>query len=1103
MRLYLSIFSLLLFISCGGGGGGGTTTTENTTYTTADNNGNVSIYSASSGLEGSSQSINITFSSAPLADCTVTLSPDSSGSYATYGSDYTMTTSHSVAAGAESLTVVVALVDDSVYELSQESYYVNLASTTCGSITNSVAQGYISENSSVPTLSISSNSTVFENGDDVTVTVSQSMARTIDFGVALGFGGSASSCTNHICNNPNDYVISNMGQCDNGVDNGIWVCIRAGNTSTSFTLNPTMDYTSEGDETATISVTYPTDVSVSHTITIDEIGLETQTAFVDQGSSMHDAKQALTEYMNMSYAVDKAHTESEATSRIHEYEQLNIHKVWSHKDSNGQFLDGTGEYISIFDIGCDTDHIEFQTQKNANLIKTYGSFSTDTEISYDGSWDAGNSHCNGVASLAAADYKGATGSSREIMGVAYNAGLHFFDINETAGNASSVWASALNNARQYKPVVNNNSWYQGTWYDDTNTLITNLYGGSADNYWANTVNGGTTAQDVTDWQAYITALDNFQEGDGDGVNGGVIVFAAGNNELEDEPTAMSALPLYYSQLAEAWLAVTYFENTETHNISDNWDGTFSLGSISRKGNQCGSAKEFCLSMDAHQLNVAGAHVDGNSFYTADYWSNAANNKVNSGSDTNAASLLGGTSYAAPMLSGGIALLAQAFPNHTAAQLTDRILASANNTWFTPQGNTTFTTNGASINHGYHAEWGHGVPDFYAALQPIVNSGNPLSSLGIPLGQQLGSAEEKESLFLSTLVTPTSFGNGLSKRLENETLYFYDALNGGFEIELSKIIDNSLPIYPIGNLANDIQKLNYNITNTNRHIDKNFVNTQKLPNNYYLSIDAPILTTQNFIKTNQLIFNEDTKNIIPFNSDKGIGITKRTNLLENEIYLGYHTTNISSESINNNIDKQNMSISMYGENTLLDNYAILLGQEISNNSPLDLQGHSAFSLIGSFSKTNYLGITATKNINDINFGISSTVAESSIKSLKPSLIHHLSNIQSNSIQIKIKKNSVLNVSDMLSLSIEQPHRINNGSMTVRLPGLASTNGTVPYELVTADLEPFGRQTNINFNYTIVPKENLVFSLNTLLVRDNGHIKDKHTEYYSSIILKKRF
>ena len=81
---------------------------------------------------------------------------------------------------------------------------------------------------------------------------------------------------------------------------------------------------------------------------------------------------------------------------------------------------------------------------------------------------------------------------------------------------------------------------------------------------------------------------------------------------------------------------------------------------------------------------------------------------------------------APQVSGMVALLSQAFPSHTPAQLTDRLLASANNAWFSPSGNTTFTTHGASIKHGYNNEWGHGVPDLEAALSPITSNMNPLS-----------------------------------------------------------------------------------------------------------------------------------------------------------------------------------------------------------------------------------------------------------------------------------------------------------------------------------------------------------------------------------------
>ena len=70
--------------------------------------------------------------------------------------------------------------------------------------------------------------------------------------------------------------------------------------------------------------------------------------------------------------------------------------------------------------------------------------------------------------------------------------------------------------------------------------------------------------------------------------------------------------------------------------------------------------------------------------------------VNSGtSEYNSSRISYGSSWSAPMVSGGVALMAQAFPNHTPEQLVDRILASANNVWFTPEGNTTFTTHGNS------------------------------------------------------------------------------------------------------------------------------------------------------------------------------------------------------------------------------------------------------------------------------------------------------------------------------------------------------------------------------------------------------------------------
>ena len=128
----------------------------------------------------------------------------------------------------------------------------------------------------------------------------------------------------------------------------------------------------------------------------------------------------------------------------------------------------------------------------------------------------------------------------------------------------------------------------------------------------------------------------------------------------------------------------------------------------------------------------------------------------------------GSSWSAPMVSGGVALMAQAFPNHTPEQLVDRILASANNVWFTPEGNTTFTTHGNSIKHGYHSTWGHGVPDFYAALSPITSNGNP-ASMFLYTGNSIQSS--KSSSLGASYITPSaSFGNAISQGLIGEIGY---------------------------------------------------------------------------------------------------------------------------------------------------------------------------------------------------------------------------------------------------------------------------------------------------------------------------------------------
>ena len=292
--------------------------------------------------------------------------------------------------------------------------------------------------------------------------------------------------------------------------------------------------------------------------------------------------------------------------------------------------------------------------------------------------------------------------------------------------------------------------------------------------------GSSSSGAITATQSYITALDNFQDN-------GVIVFASGNYTGESDVSAVAALPELYSQLSEAWITVGMVDFTG-NDISSASESEFSL-----KGNKCGSAKEYCVVADGWQLNVGGYINSGTSVYPTQK---------------------SGSSLAAPMISGGIALLSQAFPNHTPEQLTDRLLASANNSWFTPEGNTTFTTHGNGIKHGYHSTWGHGIPDFYAALKPITSSANPAMSLYT--GDSIQSSESS-SLSSSYIATSPSFGNIISQGLMGEVGYAYDALNGGFKYDMASRVNLTNDYEALIDLSSELSKLDSPVSTSNNNL----------------------------------------------------------------------------------------------------------------------------------------------------------------------------------------------------------------------------------------------------------------------------------------------
>ena len=236
----------------------------------------------------------------------------------------------------------------------------------------------------------------------------------------------------------------------------------------------------------------------------------------------------------------------------------------------------------------------------------------------------------------------------------------------------------------------------------------------------------------------------------------VVIFSISNDNLRTTATLYEALPalrhVHGHDLEPGWLAV----GSGLPQFND--DGR--LISVDMLSSGCLEAAPWCLLAD-------GAWI------TADYTA------------TDAYAFNSGTSFAAPQVAGAIALLAEAFPALTPHQLRLRLLASAENGFFTPDGMTQLTPDFA---HGYHTTYGHGFLNIRAALLPI----------GIPT---MLTEQGRVSVSRPLLVSGSALGDAIKRKLERLTVFVSDSLEGHFILSGSTLT----AVTPRSPLANAVKQ----------------------------------------------------------------------------------------------------------------------------------------------------------------------------------------------------------------------------------------------------------------------------------------------------------
>lgn len=297
----------------------------------------------------------------------------------------------------------------------------------------------------------------------------------------------------------------------------------------------------------------------------------------------------------------------------------------------------------------------------------------------------------------------------DMMGVAPGADLHVGQFDFGGSVRYDQIAGYFDDARALGAVVSSNSW--------------NLAGATHATTDYRTFRSGGPREMLDAMRRYAQS--------------GVIVFGVQNDYSATSVNALNGLPIAFPELQGSWIA-------GMSAVPVMQDGR--IVSAHRQSAACNEAAPFCI--------AANGVV----------W--AADTRVPGGYGVAA-----GTSFVVPQIAGAIALLAEAFPQLSPQQLRDRLLATADNGFFTPEGVVTFAP---GLSHGYNSEFGHGFIDLRAALLPIGQVAVPLENAAA------------QPVTVPILVAGGASGDALVEGLAAQGVVVTDALGGAFTAQAASL-----------------------------------------------------------------------------------------------------------------------------------------------------------------------------------------------------------------------------------------------------------------------------------------------------------------------------
>ena len=541
----------------------------------------------------------------------------------------------------------------------------------------------------------------------------------------------------------------------------------------------------------------------------------------------------------------------------------------------------------------------------------------------------------------------------------------------------------------------------------------------------------------------------------------ITVFAAGNDG-EDQPSAECQTMAYNTDISAVSVCVVAVSHSSLG--TDN-------GYLASFSNKCGKVSSYCIA------------APGDRIYSL----------TQSGSYTFAS----GTSMAAPMVSGGLAIIMEEFSSLTPAQVVSRLLSTAND----------------SGEYSQTSIYGHGLMNLNAATAAVgslqtINGSNLLDDPNTSYNDLVDNS------FLSS----AAFSNALSSALNGQTMEVYDSFDrANFEVEVDSFFTSGS--YTSQNtIENHIARLQPKVKNktTHKNLYGNFtvetngnylqssmfqsagdflaLGYNQSTNSFENSVDplSNFFNDSNF-GNNYLVnpyFNTGSGQdyFMSFNNNGSFGFDSFTTADGNDLGLSFNLNPLSSseEGMKNAGDLQ-----------------IVFGANYEQNKFLNSTSTGVFAT-GDLSNTNFTGIKYKKNLSDdITFVGSGFAGYTYIDKAANSYIDSSTPLLTSSFTLGLAKANFLKQDQTIGFFVNQPQRVEDGSLILRVPTSSDRDRTVTYSNLNVDLEPDARQINFDiiFNKTITESSNL--SANLTHVQNGDHSNASKNQNFLSLFYKKTF